>query len=163
MYRAAMHFAHGGSAMANVLTRVEDRSRGISDSVYSFLFPVPVVCFAGALVTDIVYASSAYLMWLHFSQWLIAAGIAFGVLAGIALLAELVSSRAIRGAPAGWLHVALLYVGLVVEIFNALVHTADGYTAVMPTGLTLSVIGAALMLAAAVTLVRVRSIEFGRV
>lgn len=150
--------------MANVLMRVEDRGAGISDSVYSFLFPVPVVCFAGALVTDIVYASSAYLMWLHFSQWLIAAGIAFGVLAGIALLVELFSSRAIRGAPMGWLHVVLFYVGLVVEVFNAFVHTADGYTAVMPMGLTLSAVGAALMLAAAVTLLRlrVRTLEFGR-
>jgi len=141
--------------MANVLTRVEDRGSA-TGSVYSFLFPIPVVCFVGALVTDIVYASSAFLMWLHFSQWLIAAGIAFGVVAGIVLLIELVVSRAIRGAPLGWAHVALFYVGLVVEIFNAFVHTADGWTAVVPTGLILSIIAAVLMLAAGGTLRRLR-------
>ena len=103
-------------------------------------------------------------MWLHFSQWLIAAGIAFGVLAGIVLLIELITSRAIRGAPMGWMHVALFYVALVVEVFNAFVHTADGWTAVVPTGLILSIIGAVLMLAAGGTLrrVRVRSMEFRR-
>lgn len=150
--------------MANVLTRVEDRGAGVTGSIYSFLFPVPAVCFVGALITDLVYASSEYLMWLHFSQWLIAAGIAFGVIAGIVLLIELITGRAIRGAPGGWAHVVLFYVGLVVEVFNAFVHTADGWTAVMPTGLILSAIGAVLMLAAAGTLLRlpVRSVEFRR-
>ena len=149
--------------MANVLTRVEDRG-GMTGSVYSFLFPIPVVCFAGALITDIVYASSAFLMWLHFSQWLIAAGVAFGIIAGIVLLIELVTSRAIRGAPMGWAHVALFYAGLAVEVFNAFVHTADGWTAVVPTGLILSAIGAVLMLAAGFTLrrVRVQSFELRR-
>ena len=135
--------------MANVLMRVEDRGAGTAGSIYLFLFPAPVVCFVGALVTDLVYASSAYLMWLHFSQWLIAAGIALGVIVGIVLLVELISRRAM-----GWAHAALFYVGLVVEVFNALVHTADGWTAVMPAGLTLSVIGAVLMLAAAGSLFR---------
>jgi uncharacterized membrane protein len=150
--------------MANVLTRVEDRGSA-TGSIYSFLFPIPVVCFAGALVTDIVYASSAFLMWLHFSQWLIAAGIAFGIVGGIVLLVELVVSRAIRGAPLGWAHVALFYVGLVVEVFNAFVHTADGWTAVVPTGLILSIVATVLMLAAGATLRRLRvpSVEYRRV
>jgi uncharacterized membrane protein len=150
--------------MANVVTRVEGRSAGVTGSIYSFLFPVPVICFVGALVTDIVYVSSAFLMWLHFSQWLIAAGIAFGIIAGIALLVELIASRAIRAAPMGWVHVVLFYAGLVVAIFNAFVHTADGWTAVMPAGMILSIVAAVLMLAAAGTLPRlaVRSVEVRR-
>jgi len=150
--------------MANVLIGGEGRAARATRSIYLFLFPIPVVCFIGALVTDVVYASSAYLMWLHFSQWLIAAGIAFGVLAGTALLVELISSRALRAAAVGWAHAALFYVGLAVEVFNALEHTADGYTAVVPTGMTLSVIGAMLMFLSAVTLMRVpaRSIEVRR-
>jgi uncharacterized membrane protein len=149
--------------MANVLTRVEDRGPGITASVYSFLFPAPVVCFIGALVTDIVYASSAFLMWLHFSQWLIAAGIALGIIAGIVLLVELIVSRAMRSIPMNWAHAALFYVGLVVEVFNAFVHTADGWTAVVPKGLTLSVIGAVLMLGAAlIRRLPPRSTQFGR-
>ena len=142
--------------MADVFTRVEGPGAGVTGSIYSFLFPIPVVCFVGALLTDIVYASSAFIMWLNFSQWLLATGIAFGVIAGIVLLIELITSRAIRGAPGGWVHVALFCVGLVVEIFNAFVHTADGWTAVVPTGLILSIIGAVLMVAAGAMLRRVR-------
>ena len=140
--------------MANVLTRVDDRSAGMPGSVYLFFFPVPVVCFAGALVTDLVYTSTAYLMWLHFSQWLIAAGIAFGVVAGIVLLAELIARR---GAPTGWAHVVLFYAGLLLEVVNAFVHTADGWTAVVPTGRALSAVGAVLMVAAALMLLRSRA------
>lgn len=142
--------------MANVLTRVDDH--GVTGSIYRFFFPVPVVCFVGALVTDVAYTASAYLMWLHFSQWLIAAGIAFGIVAGIVLLAGLV---AMRGAPMGWGHFALFYVGLAIEVVNAFVHTADGWTAVVPTGRILSALGALLMVAAAVTLLRARGRSIG--
>lgn len=145
--------------MANVLTRVE--GHGVTGSIYRFFFPVPVVCFAGALATDLAYSASEYLMWLHFSQWLIATGIAFAVVAGIALLVDLV---AMRGAPMGWGHVALFYGGFAIEVVNAFVHTADGWTAVVPTGRILSALGAALMVAAAVTLLRSRvpSIDWRR-
>jgi uncharacterized membrane protein len=151
--------------MATVLTRVDGRGAGMTASLYLFLFPVPAVCFVGALLTDLAYVASAFLMWLHFSQWLLTAGIAFGIIAGIVLLIELISSHAIRAMPRGWAHVALFYVGLAVEILNALVHTADGWTAVMPAGLILSFIGAAMMFVAAVILVSLpaRAVELRRV
>jgi uncharacterized membrane protein len=40
-----------------------------------------------------------------------------------------------------------LYAALVVEVFNALVHTIDGWTAVVPMGLILSIVGTILALA----------------
>ena len=114
--------------------------------IYRVLFPVPVVCFVGALVTDIAYASTAYLMWLHFSEWLIAAGLAVGALAALALLIGFIVSRAMRASTGVW-HLVLFYAALVVEVFNALVHTIDGWTAVVPMGLILSIVGTILALA----------------
>jgi uncharacterized membrane protein len=123
--------------------------------IYLLLFPVPVVCFVGALATDLAYSASAYLMWLHFSEWLIATGLGFGALAAIALLVEFLASRAIRRGGLGWAHLVLFYGALLVELVNAFVHTIDGWTAVVPTGMTLSIVGAILALAAAGTLFRV--------
>jgi hypothetical protein len=40
-------------------------------------------------------------------------------------------------------------------LFNAFVHTIDGWTAVVPTGMILSIIGAIFALAAVGTLFRV--------
>jgi uncharacterized membrane protein len=134
------------------------RERGVATAIfpiYLLLFPIPVVCFVGALATDLAYSASAYLMWLHFSEWLIATGLAFGALAALALLIEFLGSPAIRRGRLGWTHLVLFYGALIVELLNALVHTIDGWTAVVPTGMTLSIIGAILALAAAGTLFRV--------
>ena len=128
---------------------------GVTGPVYLLLFPIPVVCFLAALVTDIAYASTAYLMWLHFSEWLIAAGLAFGALAALVLLIEFFARPLIRTGAFGWSHLVLFYASLVVELFNALVHTIDGWTAVVPTGMILSVVGAILALAAVGVLFRV--------
>ena len=48
----------------------------------------------------------------------------------------------------------LFYAALIVELFNAFVHTIDGWTAVVPTGMMLSIIGALLALAAVGALFR---------
>jgi len=148
--------------MAEIVAHTENRVARVAAWFYLLLFPVPVVCFLAALVTDITYAASAFLMWLHFSQWLIAAGLAFGTLAALALLVEFFASSVIRTGNYGWTHLALFYVTLIVELFNAFVHTIDGWTAVVPTGMILSIIGAILALAAVGTLffVPVTWVEF---
>ena len=108
---------------------------------YTLFLPVAVVCFLGATITDIAYRSSGgTLLWVNFSTWLLATGLVF---AGIALFILLIDS--IRGA-ASWLAFLLLIVTFVIELVNSFVHARDGWTAVVPLGLTLSVIGAILIL-----------------
>ena len=143
------------NTMAEIARHRETGVARVVAPIYLLLFPIPVVCFVAALVTDIAYSASAYLMWLHFSEWLIAAGLAFGGLAALALLIEFFASRSIRAGAIGWTHLVLFYVALIVELMNAFVHTIDGWTAVVPTGMTLSIIGALLSLAAVATLFRV--------
>jgi uncharacterized membrane protein len=123
--------------------------------VYLLLFPIPVVLFIAALVTDITYSKSANIMWLNFSEWLIAAGLLFGLLAAIALIVEFLASRAIRTGGIGWMHLVLFFAALIVELFDMFIHTRDGWTAVVPGGMTLSIVGVILALAAVATLFRV--------
>jgi uncharacterized membrane protein len=115
----------------------------VRHSVYAMLLPVPVICFLGALITDLAYrCSGGNLTWLNFSSWLLAAGLLIGAAAIVVLLID-----AIRGAD-GWLAFALLLVAWIVELINSLVHARDGWTAVVPAGLILSVIGTLLVLIA---------------
>jgi len=134
--------------MAAIAQRPETRVAGVAGSIYLLLFPLPVVCFLGALATDLAYAGSALLMWLHFSQWLLAAGLAFGAIAAVVLAIEFIARPVLRTGRNGWTHLALFYASLIAELFNAFVHTADGWTAVVPMGLILSVVGTALALGA---------------
>jgi uncharacterized membrane protein len=110
-------------------------------SIASLLLPIPILCFIGGLLTDLTYrASSGNMLWLDFSSWLIAAGLLFGAIAGLFLLID-----AVRGA-ASWIGLGLLFAAWVVELINSLVHARDGWTAVVPLGLTLSVIAVVLVL-----------------
>jgi len=104
------------------------------------LVPVPIVCFVGALLTDITYCVTAEMMWADFSSWLLVVGVMFGVLAAIAGLVDFLSNRLIRAQTPAWLHLTGNLLVLVLSFFNALVHTRDAWTSVFPIGLVLSVI-----------------------
>ena len=138
--------------MAETIMHRESGIARVTAPIYLLLFPVPVVLFMAALVTDVGYAKSGNIMWLNFSEWLIAAGLLFGALAAIGLIVEFVASRAIRNGTRGWTHLALFFAALVAELFNMFFHTRDGFTAVVPAGMALSIIGVLLALAAVWTL-----------
>jgi uncharacterized membrane protein len=108
--------------------------------IHPMLVPVPIVCFVGALLTDITYYVTAEMMWADFSSWLLVVGVMFGVLAAIAGLVDFLSNRLIRAQTPAWLHLTGNLLVLVLSFFNALVHTRDAWTSVVPIGLILSVI-----------------------
>jgi uncharacterized membrane protein len=141
--------------MAEITTHVESGVARVTAPIYLLLFPIPVVLFIAALATDIAYAKSANIAWLNSSEWLIAAGLLFGAIAAIVLIVEFFASRAIRSGGIGWTHLVLFFAALVVELFNSFVHTRDGWTAVVPTGMALSIVGVLLALGAVATLFRV--------
>jgi uncharacterized membrane protein len=77
-------------------------------------------------------------MWETFSIWLITAGLVVAGLAAIAGLVDLVGNRGIRAMTPTWSHIVANVLALVLALINAFVHSRDGYTAVVPTGLILS-------------------------
>lgn len=114
--------------------------------LHPMLVGFPITCFVGALITDIAYAQTANIMWSNFSIWLITAGLAFGALAAAAGLVDYLSSRRVRAHRSATLHMILNIGVMVIELFNAFVHSRDGWTSVVPTGLTLSAISVLLLL-----------------
>ena len=115
----------------------------VRQPIYSLFLPVQVVCFVGALLTDLSYLNSGgNLLWVNVSAWLLAAGLLFGAIALVILLID-----AIRGR-AAWLAFTLLLLAWIVGFIDSLVHARDGWTAVAGPGLVLSIIGALLVLVA---------------
>lgn len=133
--------------MADIVEDRPIRRVGIAGHPYSsLLLPVPIVCFVGALLTDIAYDNSGgNLQWVNFSSWLLAAGLLFGVIAAILMAIDLARLPRLR-SNLGWGAFLLLLVALVLEFINSLVHARDGWTAVVPAGLILSAIGAVLIM-----------------
>jgi len=106
------------------------------------LLPVPIVCFVGALITDLAYDSSGgNLQWVNFSSWLLAAGLFFAGVVVLLMVIDFVRLPQLRSTD-GWACFALLIAAWAVELINSFVHARDGWTAVVPLGLILSTIGA---------------------
>lgn len=113
--------------------------------LHAVLLASTIPLFLGALLSDVAYARSEEIQWSNFASWLIVGGMVF---CGCALLWAVV--ELFRGdRRAGQ---AITYVGLVLATFvfgfvNALIHAKDAW-AIMPEGLILSVIVAALAISA---------------
>ncbi|KAA0970270.1 DUF2231 domain-containing protein [Aureimonas fodinaquatilis] len=113
-------------------------------SAYRIISAFPIAAFSLTIVTDVAYWQTANLLWLHFSEWLLFAGIIFGVLAALV--------RVLEAFTGGTRHKAAYYIAgaavLLLALVNNFVHTADGITAVIPYGLALSILTAVAMCAA---------------
>jgi uncharacterized membrane protein len=122
------------------------RARIATRPIHPMLVPFPIVCFVGALITDLAYWKTAEMMWADFSAWLLFAGLVMGVLAAIAGLIDFFSNRQIRALPPAWLHMVGNIIVLVLALFNNFVHSRDAWTSVVPTGLILSALTVLVLL-----------------
>jgi len=117
---------------ANSNSTAKPRGRPLHQMLVSF----SAAYFAGALVTDLVYWQTPDVLWERFSIWLITAGLIVAGLAVVAYVIDLAGGRQIT-APA-WPRAIGYVLAVVLALVNAFVHSRDGYTAVVPTGLMLS-------------------------
>jgi uncharacterized membrane protein len=125
---------------ADLRTATKPRGRPIHRMLVSF----SAAYFTGALITDVVYWQMPDVLWERFSIWLIVAGL---VMAGFGIVAYAVDLAAGRGIdrPA-WPRAVGYALAVLLSLINAFVHSRDGYTAVVPTGLMLSGLVVAILI-----------------
>lgn len=112
--------------------------------IHPMLVSLPIAFLIGALLSDIAFALLENTFWAEASFWLLAAGLAGGVLAGLSGLIELLGVKRARRLPMAWLHgiINLIVLGLVcVNFFLRMDDMLD----VLPLGLGLSVVTGALL------------------
>jgi uncharacterized membrane protein len=114
--------------------------------IHPMLVPVPIVCFVGTLITDLVYWKTANIMWADMSAWLLTVGLIVSIFVVIAGAIDFFGDRRIRSVRAAWIHGVGNALVLILSIVNVFVHSRDGYTSVVPTGLVLSAIVVLLLL-----------------
>jgi uncharacterized membrane protein len=126
--------------------RLGSTARIAAHPIHPILVPVPIVCFVGALFTDIVYTQTATMMWSDFSAWLITVGVIVGWLAALFGAIDLLANRAVRSLSVAWMHGIGNLVVLALATVNMLVHTHDAWTSVVPWGITLSALTVLILL-----------------
>jgi uncharacterized membrane protein len=114
--------------------------------IHTMLVPFPIVCFVLTLLSDLAYWKTAAMQWANMSAWLLMVGLVMALLAVIAGLIDFLGERRIRALPAVYIHACGNALALVLAIFNALIHTRDAYTSVVPTGVILSVLTVLVLL-----------------
>jgi uncharacterized membrane protein len=115
--------------------------------IHAMFVQFPNVCFTLTLATDIIYWRTSHLMWQEFSSWLLFAGLLFGVIAMIAGAIDFLFRSTARAPGPAWPHAIGGIAVLALAFLNSLVHAGDGWTAVVPWGLTLSAITVVVMVA----------------
>lgn len=116
--------------------------------LHVILAAFPIAGFTGAFFTDLAYARTYEMQWANFSVWLITAGLVMGVLAALAGIEDYLRARRQRKQKLRrpWGHSLANALVLLLSFWNVLVHSRDGYTSVVPTGIILSSIVAVLVL-----------------
>jgi uncharacterized membrane protein len=117
-----------------------------SHPIHPILVPIPIACFVGTLLTDLMYWQTAAVTWADFSAWLVTVGTIVGWLAAIAGLIDFFGNRLVRRVPPAWPHAVGNIAVLVAATFNTLIHSRDAYTSVVPTGLILSALTVLILL-----------------
>ena len=117
-----------------------------SHPIHPMLVPIPIACFVGALLTDLLYWRTAAMQWANFSAWLVTVGVLVGWLAAIAGLIDFLGNRFIRAQPPAWPHFIGNAIALTIATVNMLVHSRDAWTSVVPAGLILSAVTVVLLL-----------------
>ena len=114
-----------------------------SRPIHAVLIPIAAALFLATLVTDLLYLWTVQVQWETFSIWLLTLGLFVAGISGIALLYDLLGRR--RLFRPAWAPLIAAVVGAVLELFNAFIHSRDGYTAVVPQGLILSAVVAVIV------------------
>jgi uncharacterized membrane protein len=114
------------------------------EAVRPMLVSFPIAYFTAAFVTDLAYWQTADVMWESFSDWLITAGLVTAGFAAIIFVIDFVRGK--RSRRLAWPHAVGYVLAVLLSLVNAFAHARDGYTAVVPTGLTVSALVVAILL-----------------
>jgi uncharacterized membrane protein len=98
-----------------------------------------------AFCTDYTYYTTSLWQWANFSAWLITAALIVTLVAVILLLIDFATGRAARLNTGSFILVAA---ASLLSLSNALVHSRDAWTSVVPQGILLSAVSSILLVIA---------------
>jgi uncharacterized membrane protein len=107
--------------------------------IHPMLIPFPIVCFIGALVTDIVFLNNQDAGWATASRYLLGIGIIMAALAAVAGLTDFMGDDRIRRASDALKHMLANVTAVVLEIVNFFVRLNND-SAISGIGIILSAV-----------------------
>jgi uncharacterized membrane protein len=105
----------------------------------------PIALLSAALGTDIAYFLGNDTFWARSSQWLLVAGLLSGLVAAATGIADFLKIKRVRQHRAGWLHMFLNTVALILTLGNIFIRLYKPEQYILPWGLLISAAVATLL------------------
>ncbi|MBD2003984.1 MULTISPECIES: DUF2231 domain-containing protein [Cyanophyceae] len=106
-------------------------------------FPIAFLSLAPA--ADLAYWWTKDVFWAQGAFWMLIVGLATSVVAAITGMMDFLKIERVRKRSAGWAHMVLNVTAMVLTIVNLIFRWGNTSGAILPLGLTLSIIVAALL------------------
>jgi uncharacterized membrane protein len=130
----------------------EYRDSGVPSTVaiaghplHPLLVTFPIAFLVGVAGTDAAYWLTSDPFWARASFWLIIAGLVTGVVAALTGMSDFLKIDRVREHTAGWAHMIGNVVALGLSLINLVLRWNNIVGGVLPTGIILSVIVAAVL------------------
>ena len=114
--------------------------------VHPMLVPLPIGFLTAALISDIVFVNTRDVFWAQASYWLILGGLIAGLIASAMGLIEILGIQRARRMKMAWIHGLGNLLALAITAINFYLRNENMSEAIVPTGLTLSILTSAIML-----------------
>jgi len=114
--------------------------------VHPMLVPFPIAFLVGALASDLALWGTSDPFWARASAWLIAGGLAMGLVAAVFGLIDFLFIRRVRALSAAWYHFLGNGAAMLITLWNGARRMDDAAGAVLPLGLILSALVTAILL-----------------
>jgi uncharacterized membrane protein len=111
----------------------------IASAIFNLLDPIPFGFFVAVLIFDIIYATTANVLWLKSAAWLVSIGLVFAIIPQLINLGRVWFGKNRIRTTGQTVNFWLNVVGIVAALFNAFVHSRDAY-AVIPAAVWLSIV-----------------------
>jgi uncharacterized membrane protein len=108
--------------------------------IHPMLIPFPVAFFVATLVCDVVFWRNGSATVATSATWLLGAGIVMALLAAVVGLTDVLGDRRIFGLTDAWWHAGGNVVIVLIQAANWYIRYNGGTSAILPTGLVLSLI-----------------------
>jgi len=126
-------------------TPIPSKAALFGHPIHPMLIPFPIAFLIGAFVADLVWWGGGDPFWPLAARWLIVAGLATGVIAGLAGLTDFIGRSEVRSHTAASIHFAGNALVLVLAAVNLALRWSDPVAAVLPWGLVVSAVVTVLL------------------
>ena len=126
-------------------TPAPSRAAIMGHPIHPMLIPYPLAFLTTALATDLAFWATGGAFWAQASLWLIGAGVVTGVAAGAVGAVDYFGVPRARSVAMGHIHAFGNVAALLLSVVNWLLRLGDPAAAVLPWGVLLSVLVAAVL------------------